>query len=136
PNPPNVGGSVDTIQTASASLHYLGFNYGNPDLANAGVRRALSTALDRQSLCSTQLQTFAEPAVLPVNPQPSDTNLGLTMTADTETAVLQLREALQGSGTDGSDDPSGDGSTDGETYYDEETGEYVTVQPDTPEEGA
>lgn len=136
PNPPNVGGSVDTIQTASASLHYLGFNYGNPDLANAGVRRALSTALDRQSLCSTQLQTFAEPAVLPVNPQPSDANLGLTMTADTETAVLQLREALQGSGTDGSDDQSGDGSTDGETYYDEETGEYVTAEPDTPEEGA
>ena len=136
PNPPNVGGSVDTIQTASASLHYLGFNYGNPGLANAGVRRALSTALDRQSLCSTQLQTFAEPAVLPVNPQPSDTNLGLTMTADTETAVLQLREALQGSGTDGSDDPSGDGSTGGETYYDEETGEYVTAEPDTPEADA
>ena len=79
PNPPNVGGSVDTVQTTGASLHYLGFNYSNPDLANAGVRRALSAALDRQGLCSTQLQAFADPAILPVNPQPTDSSLSLNM---------------------------------------------------------
>ena len=141
PNPPNVGGSVDTVQTTGASLHYLGFNYSNPDLANAGVRRALSAALDRQGLCSTQLQTFADPAILPVNPQPTDSSLSLNMSADPTGAAQQLLEALQGGstddgsgdGTDGSSETQADGTGDGtyeETYYDEETGEYYTVEAD------
>ena len=127
PDPPNVGGSVDTVQTASASLHYLGFNYDNPQLANAGVRRALSAALSRTSLCETQLQTFADPAVLPVNPQPDDSSLSLNLSADPNGAAQLLREALQADG-------SGDGDTADEGYYDEETGEYV--EPDASDEGA
>ena len=141
PNPPNVGGSVDTVQTTGASLHYLGFNYSNPDLANAGVRRALSAALDRQGLCSTQLQTFADPAILPVNPQPTDSSLSLNMSADPTGAAQLLLEALQGGstddgsgdGTDGSSETQADGTGDvtyEETYYDEETGEYYTVEVD------
>ncbi len=141
PNPPNVGGSVDTVQTTGASLHYLGFNYSNPDLANAGVRRALSAALDRQGLCSTQLQTFADPAILPVNPQPTDSSLSLNMSADPTGAAQLLLEALQGGstddgsgdGTDGSSETQADGTGDvtyEETYYDEETGEYYTVEAD------
>ena len=141
PNPPNVGGSVDTVQTTGASLHYLGFNYSNPDLANAGVRRVLSAALDRQGLCSTQLQTFADPAILPVNPQPTDSSLSLNMSADPTGAAQLLLEALQGGstddgsgdGTDGSSETQADGTGDvtyEETYYDEETGEYYTVEAD------
>ena len=129
PDPPNVGGSVDTVQTAGASLHYLGFNYDNSLLANAGVRRALSAALDRTSLCETQLQTFADPAVLPVNPQPSESGLSINLSADPNGAAQLLREALQAGG---SEDGSGDEDTADEGYYDEETGEYV--EPDTTEE--
>ena len=129
PDPPNVGGSVDTVQTAGASLHYLGFNYDNSLLANAGVRRALSAALDRTSLCETQLQTFADPAVLPVNPQPSESGLSINLSADPNGAAQLLREALQAGG---SEDGSGDESASDEGYYDEETGEYV--EPDTTEE--
>lgn len=127
PDPPNVGGSVDTVQTASASLHYLGFNYNDSLLSNAGVRRALSTALDRQSLCDTQLQTFADPAILPVNPQPTDSSLSLNMSADTNGAMQLLREALQ---SDTGDSSGEDTSDTGDGYVDEESdysdGEYTS----------
>ena len=121
PNPPNVGGSVDTVQTASASLHYLGFNYNDPLLSSSGVRRALSAALSRQSLCETQLQTFADPAVLPVNPQPADSNLSLNMSADPNGAAQLLREALQ-SDTGGS---SEDEPSDTEDEYTDDEGDYT-----------
>ena len=115
PDPPSVGGSVDTVQTTSASLHYLGINYANSQLANAKVRQALSAALGRDSLCATQLQTFADPAVLPVNPQP------------TNKAAQLLRES-QGSEDDGTntDTTDGTGDEDGTDEYDDtdETGEY------------
>ena len=121
PNPPNVGGSVDTVQTASASLHYLGFNYNDSLLSSAGVRRALSAALSRQSLCETQLQTFADPAILPVNPQPADSNLSLNMSADPNGAAQLLREALQ-SDTGGS---SEDEPSDTEDEYTDDEGDYT-----------
>lgn len=88
-----IGGSVDTVQTASADLHYLGINYGNAALQNAKVRQALSAAIGRKGLCDTQLQTFADPAVLPVNPQPTDSSLTLNVQADPEKAAALLREA-------------------------------------------
>lgn len=128
PDPPSVGGSVDTVQTTSASLHYLGINYANSALANAKVRQALSAALARDSLCATQLQTFADPAVLPVNPQPTGDNLSLNLSADTNKAVQLLRES-QSSGDDGTNtdtaDETGDG--DGTDEYDntDESGDYV-----------
>ena len=121
PNPPNVGGSVDTVQTASASLHYLGFNYNDSLLSSSGVRRALSAALSRQSLCETQLQTFADPAILPVNPQPADSSLSLNMSADPNGAAQLLREALQ-SDTGGS---SEDEPSDTEDEYTDDEGDYT-----------
>ena len=121
PNPPNVGGSVDTVQTASASLHYLGFNYNDSLLSSAGVRRALSAALSRQSLCETQLQTFADPAILPVNPQPADSSLSLNMSADPNGAAQLLLEALQ-SDTGGS---SEDEPSDTEDEYTDDEGDYT-----------
>lgn len=110
PDPPSVGGSVNTVQTTSASLHYLGINYANDKLANATVRQALSLALGRQSLCDTQLQTFADPAVLPVNPQPSGDNLSLNLSADINQAAQLLREGLNGGGD--TDTPDGDAEGD------------------------
>ncbi|MDO4271315.1 MAG: ABC transporter substrate-binding protein [Eubacteriales bacterium] len=87
------GGSVDTVRTASADLHYLGVNHGSAALANAKVRQALSAALGRQSLCDVQLQSFAVPAALPVNPQPVSDGLSYSLTADTEAAARLLDEA-------------------------------------------
>ena len=107
------GGAIDTVRTASADMHYLGINYSNGRLANAKVRRALSMALSRQSLCETQLQTFATPAVLPVNPQPSDESLALSMQADTENAVRLLREGLQEAAATPEPEPEPDTSDDG-----------------------
>ena len=113
PNPPSVGGSVDTVQTTSASLHYLGINHANSQLANAKVRQALSAALSRQSLCDTQLQTFADPAVLPVNPQPTGEDLTLNLSADATKAAQLLREGLGGeTDTEGTDDADSADNTD------------------------
>ena len=136
PDPPSVGGSVDTVQTASAALHYLGFNYSNGELANPGVRRALSAALDRQSLCDTQLQTFADPAVLPVNPQPTDSNLSLNLSADPTAAAQLLIEALQDGGTADSGDGTEDTDSDAQSSYDEGSDESYTdeEESDTPAE--
>lgn len=120
-----IGGSIDTVRTASADLHYLGVNYSNPYLANAKVRQALSAALGRQSLCDTQLQTFATPAVLPVNPQPAADGLTLNMSADTETAARLLREGLEQAG--GAGDTGQDG---GEADTDEEDSETDTDEDD------
>lgn len=118
-NPPNIGGSVDTVQTEGATLHYLGINYENSALAKAHVRQALSAALARQSLCDTQLQTFAAPAVLPVNPQPDTTGLNLSMAADTNLAQSLLRggePAADGqTAGDNADDPDSGSSTEGDT---------------------
>lgn len=87
------GGSSDTVSVSSASLHYLGINYQNSQLANEKVRQALSVALARQSICETQLQSFADPAVLPVNPQPDGMVTEENYTADTARAVQLLRES-------------------------------------------
>lgn len=138
PDPPSVGGSVDTVQTSSASLHYLGINYANGQLANAKVRQALSAALNRQSLCDTQLQTFADPAVLPVNPQPTDGNLSLNMSADATRAAQLLSEGLTGgSDTDASDDTTTSDENTDETVSEEDTtdtGDTDGEDADTTEE--
>ena len=133
PDASAIGGAVDTVQTASADLHYLGLNFNNTALQNAKVRQALSAALGRQGLCDTQLQTFADPAVLPVNPQPADTGLTLTMTADTAAATTLLRQAAEG------DTASGGTGTDhtntGDTSADD-TGTDDTSSDDTGEDDA
>lgn len=88
-----IGGSVETVQASSANLHYLGVNFNTPALQNAKVRQALSAAIGRRGICSTQLQTFADPAVLPVNPQPNGDGFTLNMDADSEQAAALLAEA-------------------------------------------
>lgn len=118
PEASSFGGSVDTVRTASASLHYLGINHNNPQLASAKVRQAMSAAIARQSLCDVQLQTFADPAVLPVNPQPSADGLELDMTADTEKAIRLLAEA--GQDADGQQSDPGAGE---DNEYDPEEGD-------------
>lgn len=137
-------GEVDTVPVSSAVMHYIGFNYNNSQFANAKVRQALSMAISRQGLCATQLQDYADPAVLPVNPQPADTGVSYSLSADLMTAAQLLREAAQESAasadnnsdstdnSDGSSDStdnsgdSGDSSDNSDTSsdYSEEDGYY------------
>ena len=88
-------GEVDTVPVSSAMLHYIGLNYNNSQFTNAKVRQALSMAISRQGLCATQLQDYADPAVLPINPQPADTGVSYSLSADLMTAAQLLREAAQ-----------------------------------------
>lgn len=85
-----IGGAVDTVQTPSTTLHYIGINHANEQLKNANVRRALSAAIGRRALCDTQLQTFADPAVLPVNPQQQVSGVSLSTDADVAGAYALL----------------------------------------------
>lgn len=85
-----IGGAVDTLQTPSTALHYIGINYANEQLKDAKVRRALSAAIGRRALCETQLQTFADPAVLPFNPQQQVSGVTLSTEADTAGAYELL----------------------------------------------
>lgn len=107
-----IGGSVDVIQTPSASLHYLGINYNNETLKDANIRKAMSAALARQNICDTQLQTFADAAILPVNPQPTDEKLQLNMQADTEKAIKLLKGTEETDADAQSQDENGDDGDD------------------------
>lgn len=69
-DPATIKGAVDVYQTPTTELHYLGVRLSHPLLSNENFRKALSFAIDREMLCKSSLQTFADPAVLPVNPQP------------------------------------------------------------------
>ncbi len=88
-----VGGSSTTVPVASASMHFIGFNYDNEKLSNPKVRQALSAAISRDSICEVQLQTYADPAVLPVNPQPELEGLELNMEASAASAEELLKNA-------------------------------------------
>ncbi len=86
--PVTVKGAVDIYQTPTTELHYLGLRMSHPLLANENFRKALSLALDRDLLCKSSLQTFADPAVLPVNPQPENIT-GLTSALEQANHFLQ-----------------------------------------------
>lgn len=90
-NPAALSGAMMAVSTPTADIHYLGINHAHGQLAIAKVRQALSAAIDRKSICETQLQAFADPAVLPVNPQPTEDELAIR--ADTEHAKQLLEEA-------------------------------------------
>lgn len=111
-----IGGSLDTIRTPSAGLHYIGINHRSEKLSKPKVRQALSAALDRQSLCDTQLQTYASPAVLPVYPQPEGGNVELNMAPNVTKAMRLLQEGLSGKDddTDDADDNTDDADADAE----------------------
>ena len=118
-------GEVDTVPVSSAMLHYIGLNYNNSQFANAKVRQALSMAISRQGLCATQLQDYADPAVLPINPQPADTGVSYSLSADLMTAAQLLREAAQegaasAGGSDGNTDSS-DGDSDSTDNSDDDS---------------
>ncbi len=76
-----VSGSVDIYKLPTTDMHFLGFANNIEPFNIPAVRQAISLAIDRQGICSTQLQSFAEPAVLPVNPQPEGQSTSVDRTA-------------------------------------------------------
>lgn len=122
-----VGGSIDTVRTASAGLHYLGINHQREKLANAKVRQALSAALDRQGLCDTQLQTYAVPTVLPVSPQPDSSSVELSMAPNMTKALALLREGLYGK-SDADDTDDADKSDTGDSDDNDDTDDTDDTQ--------
>ncbi len=87
------GASGSTVPVKTSSLHFLGFNYDNEKLSNPKVRQALSAAVPRTGICEVSLQTYADPAVLPVNPQPEIQGLELNMEASTKAAAELIKDA-------------------------------------------
>lgn len=98
--PLTISGSVDLYQLPTTCLHYLGFGAVAGPCSLPAVRQAISAAIARQDICDTQLQTFADPAVLPVNPQPAEP--AANTDADRQSAVALLASA-------GLTDANGDG---------------------------
>ncbi|MGE4548032.1 MAG: ABC transporter substrate-binding protein [Intestinibacillus sp.] len=89
--PATFKGAVEVYQTPTADLHYLAPNFARAPYQVTAVRQALSLAMDRVRLCTTQLQSFADPAVLPVNPQPAQSgSFAYSLDQDQEKALTLL----------------------------------------------
>ena len=111
-----VTGSADIYQIPTTCLHYLGFGATAGPCSLPAVRRAISAAISRDDICSGQLQSFADPAVLPVNPQPETP--AASTAADRNSAIALFAEA-------GIVDSNGDGILD----YDNGAGRRVNFSP-------
>ncbi len=61
-------GSFDTLDYPTSTMVYVGFNTASGPCRDAGVRRALLRAFDRESVSTALLSRHAQPAALPVHP--------------------------------------------------------------------
>lgn len=117
--PATFKGAAEVYQTRTTDLHYLGANYGHAPYQIGAVRQAISYALDRDRLCATQLQSFADSAVLPVNPQPAASDqLPYALEQNQEKALALLASV-------GIKDTDGDGVLE----VPDENGKYSPMQP-------
>ena len=114
-DPLSPSGAVDVYQTPSTELHYLGINMKRALMAQPTFRRGLSTLLDRASICENALQTYADPALLPENPQ-SAVVTEQAYRSDVDQAMALFVQA-------GVTDSNGDG------YLDYAAEGYITRQP-------
>ena len=65
----NIRAGLEAWSYPTGKMHFLGFNAERAPFSNAGVRRAVSQAVDRALLAAEVFGGFADPAVLPVPPQ-------------------------------------------------------------------
>ena len=61
-------GSFDTLDYPTSTMVYVGFNTVSGPCADAGVRKALLRAFDRESVSTAIFSRHAQPAALPVHP--------------------------------------------------------------------
>ena len=103
-NPLSPSGAVDVYQTPSTEMHYLGVNMTRELMAQPAFRRGLSVLIDRASICENALQTYADPALLPQNPQPD--------TVTEQSYLTDVAQAMSLFAQIGLSDSNGDGYLD------------------------
>ena len=64
-------GSYDTVDYPTSTMVYVGFNTTSGPCRDAGVRKALLRAFDRDSVATALYSRHAQPAALPVSPASS-----------------------------------------------------------------
>ena len=74
---------------------FIGVNFHDPVLADINVRRAISVAIDRQSIASQSLVDLATPTEHPFNPEWSKAK-NIALTERTEKMILGARKTLEG----------------------------------------
>lgn len=87
-------GSFDCVDAPTAVMQYIGVNMARPLLADSAVRRALSAAIDRETVASGYLSGHGSAASFPLPPQ-SDLYPGnLERAYSSEAASASLSAAL------------------------------------------
>lgn len=66
-NAPAIRGNAMSSTIKTTSMHYLGFNHKKAPFDNANTRIAFSYMLNRDDITKTALQSYADPAYIPIN---------------------------------------------------------------------
>lgn len=88
-------GSYDTVDYPTSSMVYVGFNAASGPCKDAGVRKALLRAFDRDSVSTALYSRHAQPAALPVSPSSSlyKENLAESLSYSSQAVADALTEA-------------------------------------------
>ncbi len=62
------GGAVRIVSNGGRSFYFVSWNLRNPIFADAGTRRALGLAFDRQRMVDNLLEGYGQPAIGPIPP--------------------------------------------------------------------
>lgn len=89
-------GSFDCVDAPTPVMQYIGVNMAHPLLADSGVRRALSAAIDRDTVASGYLSGHGSAAAFPLPPQSGLYPHGFSEPYNPEEAAAALRAALAG----------------------------------------
>ncbi len=94
-NSPGFSGNYETTDYATSTLLYVGFNTASGPCQDAAVRRALSYAMDRNTITRAILAHHATPSPLPVHPDSTlyDEELATRLSYAPQTTAQLLEEA-------------------------------------------
>lgn len=66
-NAPAIRGNAMSETIKTTNMHYLGFNHKKAPFDNQNTRKAFSYMVDREEITKTALQSYADPAYIPIN---------------------------------------------------------------------
>ena len=89
-------GSFDCVDAPTPVMQYIGVNMAHPLLSDSAVRRALSAAIDRETIASGYLSGHGSAADFPIAPQSSLYPHGFSKPYSPEESAAALRGALAG----------------------------------------